>query len=80
MLKILKTIIECDEDTCFCTSTQRMCPQVLTTHFGTRWVCGHFRDKECNYMQLSTEDDSPGAMLQRLKICKQNAEDLSNEE
>lgn len=73
MFKFLKTIIECDEDTCFCTSTQRMCPQVLTTHFGTRWVCGHFRNKDCEPTELKTIDNNPDGMLQRLKVCKREA-------
>lgn len=55
----------CGETTCFDKSTQTMCRFVLVTHFGTKWVCGVYRDEFGGHKELPEMSD----LLQRLPEC-----------
>ena len=54
-------------ETCFGKETEKMCPYVLTSHFGTRWHCQLFSEhmESDGYAVLKEKD----GMLQRHPTC-----------
>lgn len=63
--RTLAISINCDAETCFDPARKKLCAQVLTSHFGTRWVCGLFRDSEGEQVTLVDKD----GWLQRCALC-----------
>jgi hypothetical protein len=57
--------INCDAETCYDSKRKKLCSQVLTSHFGTRWVCGIFRDSEGEQVALVDRE----GWLQRCSSC-----------
>ena len=64
--RTLNIVIDCGEKTC-ASEPGVFCPRLLTTHFGTRWVCGAFFDKECK--QVVLHEDHESGWLQRCDQC-----------
>lgn len=59
--------IECGELRCYSPEHARLCRHVLTTHFGSRWVCGIFRNAESEPMPLKEES----GWLMRCDKCRE---------
>lgn len=65
--RILNIVIDCGEKTC-ASEPGMFCNRLLTTHFGTRWVCGAFLDAQCNNVELHADKNGEG-WLQRCDQC-----------
>jgi len=72
--RTLNIVIDCGEKTC-ASEPGVFCQRLLTTHFGTRWVCGAFFDKECSPVVL--HEDHEDGWLQRCDQCLEAEQKVS---
>lgn len=72
--RTLQLQIDCGEKTC-ASAPGKFCQWCLTTRFGTRWICGLFRDEQSNPVRLRSaqrwSDDGwkDDGWLQRCQQC-----------
>lgn len=66
MIRNLRLPIQCGTTTCH--DGERFCRHVLTTHYGTRWVCGLFR-RDDEQVELRDQHGGVEGSLQRCREC-----------